>query len=122
LLRTLIVVCACLALSAIACGSDGGDDPAATAESTATTEAQRTPVDDALLDEVIELAVTLGTMTQAQAACVFRDHPSIYHEFLQNSGLDESGLYDQEEIRAQLEALKRDYAVQLDRCFIIAGG
>lgn len=122
MLRALSVVAICLAFLISACGESGGDsDATATTEATPTAEAQRTPVEDALLDEVIELAVALGTMTEPQAACVFRDHRDIYRAFLQESGLNESGVYDQETIRQQFEALKRDYAVQLDSCFADQG-
>ena len=56
-------------------------------------------------------------MTEPQATCVFRDHPSIYHEFLQETGLDRSGNLSEATLREQFEMLKRDYAVQLGRCF-----
>jgi hypothetical protein len=124
LLRALLIVIVCVALATAACGDggDNGDGPTATSAATATGEALRTPVEDAMLDEVIELAVSLNTMTRAQAICVFQDHPSIYRDFLRETGIDESGVFDEEELRSQFEALKRDYAVQLDRCFTISGG
>ena len=123
MLRAFAVLCASTLLLAVACGDDVGNDGAtSTPEVTATAELARTPVEEALLDEVIELAVSLETMTEAQAVCVFRDHPSIYQEFLQTTGLNESGTLDTETLKQQFEELKREYAVQLDRCFIVPGG
>ncbi len=121
MLRGLIVLCASAVLLGAACGDggdDGGDDDAtSTPEVTATAELARTPVEEALLDEVIELAVELKTMTEAEAACVFEDHPSIYQEFLRTSGLDQSGTVDTGTLTQQFEDLEREYAVELSGCF-----
>ena len=96
--RLLACPCAIALVLAVACGGAGGEDiestPDATstpaAAHTATVEDSRTPANSGLLDDVIELAVQLDTMTREQAVCVFQDHPSIFNAFLQSSGLDQS--------------------------------
>lgn len=129
----LALCCAGVLLLGVACSDDGGssnDSPTVTpAATTATREANATPQatagtpeNAALVDDVIDLAVQLNTMTREQAVCVFQDHPSIYQEFLQQSGLMTSGTQDEETLRQQIEDLKREHAVQLDVCFVSAGG
>ncbi len=123
--RSLVVVCAgALLVACVACGgADGGKSgETSTPRATVTTEAVASPVSDALLDDVIGLAVQLGTMTQEQAVCVFALHPSIYREFLSESGFTSTGSADTRTIRQQLEDLKRKYVVQLGDCFIDRGG
>lgn len=111
-------------LLAVACGDDGGgneSDVNATSTpkpaATSTIEESRTPVESGLLDDVIDLAVQLDAMTREQAVCVFQDHPSIYQEFLQTSGLNRSITIDEVTLKQQFQDLKTEHAVQLDRCF-----
>ena len=115
----------------VACGDGdgGGSDrtpkptatPAAVATlavgATSTVEASLTPANIGLLDDVIDLAVQLDAMTHDQAVCVFQDHPSIYQEFLQTTGLDRPGTIDEVTLKQQFQDLKTEHAVQLDRCF-----
>jgi hypothetical protein len=117
-------------LTSAACGdSSKSNDNAPTATSASstatvapTTEAIGTPSTDALLDDVIDLAVQLNTMTHDQAVCVFQDHPSIYQEFLQTSGLNRSTNLDEAVLTQQFQDLKTAHAVQLDRCFTDVAG
>ena len=115
----------------VACGSNGsGSDTkeTATPQTNATPQENVTPavaasaVSPGVLDDVIDLAVQLGTMTREQAVCVFQLHPNIYQEFLQTSGLTTSGSADTATVKQQLEDLKRKHAVQLDGCFTDRGG
>jgi hypothetical protein len=118
--------CVLFVLLSAACDDDGenSDDtpPAATSTLDAATagetpEPQGTPANAALIDDVIDLAVQLGTMTREQAVCVFQDHPIIYQEFVQESGLVTSGTVDEATVTQQIEDLKREHAVQLAECF-----
>jgi hypothetical protein len=114
------LILATLLLTAVACG-DGGEssEPTATnVPSTGITPAQaRTPPEDALLDEVIGLAVELGAMSNEEAECVFREHPAVYQEFLRESGLTETGNVNEADLREQFEALERENVVELRDCF-----
>ena len=119
------VLCvAAVALVCIACGGNGTKAPTETATTVATTtpQAVASPISDALLDDVIGLAVQLGTMTREQAVCVFQLHPEIYREFLSASGITTTGSVDTAALKQQIEDLKREYVVQLDTCFTDRGG
>jgi hypothetical protein len=129
-LRPIVVLCAAALLLAVACGDDGGDSSDGTPNATSTPEVvatptieeSRTPTSSGLLDDVIDLAVRLDAMTRDQAVCVFQDHPSIFNAFLQLSGLNQPSSIIEATLRQQFEDLKREYAVQLGRCFTIPSG
>lgn len=133
-MRALIALsCAVFVLAGIACGDDGGDGAdsptetpatavATTPDGNQTQEPSGTPQNAALVDDVIDLAVQLETMTREQAVCVFQDHPSIFQEFLQESGLLTSGVAEDAVLRQQIHDLLADNAVQLDPCFNPAAG
>ena len=124
----LLALCCAAVVFGVACSGNDSDNPTATRapELTATAEADATPGgtprNAALIDDVIDLAVQLETMTREQAVCVFRDHPSLFQEFLQESGLLTSGTADEAAIEQQIHDLIADNAPQLDRCFNPAGG
>jgi hypothetical protein len=122
----IFAIASALVALAVACGGGGNKSGRSVASPsppapTATLETNASPVADPLLDDVINLAVQLNTMTREQATCVF-GHEDILQEFLRITGLNKPGTLDEAKVKQQFGDLIRKYPVQLDSCFNRASG
>lgn len=117
---TLRVVAVALFAMAVLVACGGSSKRTSLAPAPTSPDAAQTP--DARLNEAVDLAVRLGVMTQDEATCVFRDHPSVLQEFAQALGIGTTAAITDDVARQRAQDLIRRDAVQIDRCLSITGG